>query len=287
MKRQYWLFLAVSLLLLVACGVSSIETVQESTDAVEDSFAQVPEAEKVPSTPLYHFEIAERSGSYIRPDTGEESAVYSYSVPFMAIANEEDLSDAERETALHNVEVFNQRMTEFMEELVSFGEEMLADQKLLVETEEISFMACDEVSCGVVQMGQIVSVAAQCYYYGGGAHPNSYMITYTFDLSIGQFIDPAQIGDDPEHFRLAAAELLTQQAESLGEDYVSGYWTDYPDIIARWNETAVLFNEDGMVVTFSAYELGPYAMGPVELILSYDELAEVIGEGGLAHLGIQ
>ena len=41
-----------------------------------------------------------------------------------------------------------------------------------------------------------------------------------------------------------------------------------------------------MTVTFSAYELGPYAMGPVELTLSYEVLAQAIGEGGLAHLGV-
>ena len=85
---------------------------------------------------------------------------------------------------------------------------------------------------------------------------------------------------------MAAAELLVAKAEGLGEDYTSGYWSDYAQIISRWNEAAVLFDETGMTVVFSAYELGPYAMGPVELVLTYEELADAIGEGGLAHLGV-
>ena len=103
---------------------------------------------------------------------------------------------------------------------------------------------------------------------------------------MGQFIDPAQIGDDPETFRVQAAALLVAQAESLGEEYTSGYWDDYAEIISNWNETTVLFDENGMTVIFSAYELGPYAMGPVELQLTYGELAGVIGQGGLEHLGV-
>ena len=83
-----------------------------------------------------------------------------------------------------------------------------------------------------------------------------------------------------------AAEALIRHAESLGEEYTEGFWADYRDIISRWNETAVYFDETGMTVIFSAYELGPYAMGPVELTLTYAELADMIGDGGLSHLGI-
>ena len=86
-------------------------------------------------------------------------------------------------------------------------------------------------------------------------------------------------------FRAKAAELLIAKAEGLGEEYTEGFWPDYADIISGWNEAAVLFDASGMTVIFSVYELGPYAMGPVELFLTYAELAEAIGEDGLAHLG--
>ena len=40
-----------------------------------------------------------------------------------------------------------------------------------------------------------------------------------------------------------------------------------------------------MLVIFSPYELGPYSMGSVELRLSYEELADLVGPGGMARLG--
>lgn len=40
-----------------------------------------------------------------------------------------------------------------------------------------------------------------------------------------------------------------------------------------------------MTVVYSPYELGPYAMGSVELFLSYSQLGDLLGEGGLERLG--
>lgn len=283
MKRWNYCILLLGILALTSCYAGNV---QENNLTEPGEQTGPPQEEVVYEVPRYQFEYMTRSDCFVREDTGEESAFYSYSLPTMRVANEAYLTETDCETASRNVAAFNQRMNEVIDEFESFGKEMMEEQKFLVETENVSFAVCDEVDCSTIEMGQIISVVAQCYYYGGGAHPNSYTVTYTFDLSVGQFIDPAQIGDDPEHFRIAAAELLVQHAESLGEEYTSGFWTDYPEIISRWNETAVLFTEEGMTVIFSAYELGPYAMGPVELTLGYEELTDVIGEGGLSHLGV-
>ena len=119
----------------------------------------------------------------------------------------------------------------------------------------------------------------------GGAHGNSGTSSYLFDLSLGRFVDPLQIADDPETFRTEAAELRIAEAESDAEN-LPGYWSDYRDIISRWNEGAVIFDRTGMTVVYSPYEIGPFAMGTVELTLSYDELAPLLGEGGLRKLGV-
>jgi len=81
-----------------------------------------------------------------------------------------------------------------------------------------------------------------------------------------------------------AAELLLEQAEALEER--GDFWPEYADIIAAWNEGTVLFDQEGMLVVFSHYVLGPYAMGTVELRLDYGQLAELVGAGGMARLGI-
>lgn len=282
MKRWNCVLLLLSMLALTACG--GINTTEDPAP-VEDP--PQPQQEIVYEKPEYDFENTVRSDRFVRQDTGEEAASYSYSMPMMRIGNEDALSAEDREAALRNVDAFNLRMEELLEEYAAYGNKLLEEQKLLVAEENVPFAVCDEVVGTAVRTGQIVTILADCYFYGGGAHPSSFVVTYTFDLSVGQFIDPTQIGDDPETFRTAAAELLIQHAESLGEEYTAGFWNDYQEIISRWNETAVLFDEQGMTVIFSAYELGPYAMGPVELTLAYEELVDAMGEGGLAHLGVE
>jgi len=85
---------------------------------------------------------------------------------------------------------------------------------------------------------------------------------------------------------MGSRSTVVEKAEAL-EEYQPGYWSDYADIIARWNEGTVLFDEEGMLAVYSPYLLGPYAMGEVELRLGYDELAELIGPGGLERLGVE
>lgn len=270
------------LALLAACGEADVTVLN---DSVKNSIVQQP---VVYESPVYGFESTERTERYVREDTGEEAASYHYSLPMLYLVNEDRVSAVDRETAQRNLDAFNAWMNERMEEFVAVGRELLAEQQFLIETEEnVPFAAVDEVIATAAQTGEIVSVTAQCYNYSGGAHPNAYTVSYTFDLSVGQFIDPTQVADDPENFRIRAAELLIQHADSLGEEYTSGFWADYRDSIARWNESAVVFSSDGMAVIFSVYTLGPYAMGPVELTLSYRELADALGSGGLAHLGAE
>ena len=184
--------------------------------------------------------------------------------------------------AQRNVDAFNAHMSKVLEDAVAFGEELPRE----MDGGHFVMPMADEKTLTVSQTGQILNVLVNGYFYGGGAHPHAYSDSYTFDLTVGKFIDPAQIGDDPEVFRVQAAALLTAQAESLGEEYTAGYFDDYAEVIAQWSDATVLFGEDGMTVIFSPYEIGPYAMGPVELFLRYEELADAIGEGGLAHLGV-
>lgn len=282
MKRIAILVSLLVFLMLVACT----QDAAPNQNAAAEETPAPPQEDNEEQEPQYVFENTVCAEDQLLRESGEMAGYYSYCLPLMTIGNEAELSEEDRTAALRNAETFNDRMREILAEAVRYGKEMLEGQKNLVEDENVHFIVCDELNSTVCRSGQIVSVISQCYFYGGGAHPNSYTATYTFDLSAGQFIDPAQIADDPESFRTAAAELLIEHAESLGEEYTEGFWADYRDIISRWNETAVIFDEDGMTVIFSAYELGPYAMGPVELTLTYAELADLIGEGGRAHLGV-
>ena len=244
-----------------------------------------PEPE--PAAPVeaeYVFEDAVQAKDFTTED-GTVVASYRYHVPMMSLGNAEELSKETLEIAERNVTAFNEQMLQILNDAVKYGEELGEES---YEGFNCGYMPfADEKVLSVVRQGQILNVSEQCYFYGGGAHPFAYADSYTFDLTLGQFIDPLQIGDDPEVFRVQVGQLLVAQAESLGEDYVAGFWSDYAEIISKWNETAVFFETNGMRVIFPVYELGPYAMGPVELFLTYEELADAIGENGLARLGVK
>ena len=272
----------ITLLLLFAltlCGCSGQGNGINAPAAQDEQ--QSPEV-TAPAEPIYGYEEVTRERNFTDESTGEVYAGYKYSVPMLGLVNADELSEETLALAQRNVEVFNAQMQKILDEAVAYGEELAFE----AEGAPFGLALADEKILSVSCTGQIMTVLEDGYFYGGGAHPYTYSVSYTFDLTLGQFIDPAQIGDDPEAFRTKAAALLVAKAEGLGEDYTAGYWDDYADIISRWNEAAVLFDARGMTVIFSVYELGPYAMGPVELFLTYEELAEAIGEGGLAHLGV-
>lgn len=274
MKRR-WIALALVCAFML-CGCS---------ERGNNTPAQDPQPEQVvtePAEPIYGYEEETREHIFTDENTGDIYVSYKYSVPMLGIVNKDDLDEEKLALALRNVEAFNARMQEILDDAVAYGEEFAAE----AQGASFAMPLADEKTLSVTCAGQIMTVVADGYFYGGGAHPYVYTQSYTFDLTLGQFIDPAQIGDDPEAFRVKAAELLVAKAEGLGEDYTSGYWDDYAEIISRWNDAAVLFDAKGMTVIFSIYELGPYAMGPVELFVTYEELAEAIGEGGLEHLGV-
>ena len=236
--------------------------------------------------PLYQWETMTAQNQFAAED-GTELMYYSYQLLTLSVANLEELRSGEAAEAERNVENFNSKMTALLEESMEVGQVMQEDAAQLYKesgTAGLSFY--DETSASCCRTGDLLSVRVSGGSYAGGAHPSRCDSGYLFDLRSGQFIDPTQIADKPEEFRTGAAALLLEKAEAL-EEYQPGYWSDYADIIARWNEGTVLFDEEGMLAVYSPSLLGPYAMGEVELRLGYDELAELIGPGGLERLGVE
>lgn len=276
MKSIRTLLLALLLCALTACSAREMDPPPLGTDG---------SGQEETCEPVYQFETMAVEETFTS-ETDVPFAHYSYHLLTMSVSNPEDLSPEVREKAEANVENFNARMQELMDDSVAWGRELgeMAKEAYAQGSTTLSYE--DETTASGYLLGQTVSVRLDNFDYAGGAHPNSYTMSYTFDLGSGQFIDPAQIADDPDAFRTGTAELLVEKADALGEEYTTGYWQDYRDVIGKWNEGAVIFGETGMTVVFSVYELGPYAMGPVELFLRYDELADLLGPGGLARLGV-
>lgn len=277
MKRYLAALLAGGLCLLGACA--------NLTGAAPLPSAPPVSAPLVVETvhPIYQFDTLSAQERFTAAD-GTELAYYSYQLLTMSVENMDELAPAEAEAAKRNMEGFNGRMASLMEESVTRGRLMGEDAQEVYLLGSAALSYYDETQASCYQAGRLVSVRLDATGFTGGAHPNSYTSSVLFDLGTGQFIDPTQIAEDPEAFRTGAAALLLEQADAL--EIKSSFWPEYADIIAAWNEGTVLFDQEGMLVVFSHYVLGPYVMGTVELRLDYGQLADLIGAGGMARLGI-
>ena len=239
-------------------------------------------------TAVYQLEpVAESQTVRSRDKRARELASWDYQLLKLSAADLETLPPPEAEAAERNIEAFNSRMDSLMEELKADGLAMGADAEAVYTDGFFLEAYYDEVAASGTILGGVVSVRIDRSGYTGGAHPNSYASSLLFDLAAGQFIpDPTQLADDPAAFREGAAEKLVEKAEAIRANR-DAYWQDYAEIISHWNEGTVLFDEEGMLAVYSTYELGPYAMGAVELRLSWEELADLLGPGGLAKLGVE
>lgn len=265
MKRKFACLALCMILTLTACGAPA-------------------EPETVYEEPVYEFDTVSAREEFTAGDS-VKVMTYSYQFLQMSVPNLAAVSPEERTLVEKSMETFNGKMNSLLKGAVEQGSELADVAREAYEQGYNGYEYSDEATAGGYRCGDIISVWVESYSYLGGAHGNSGTSSYLFDLSLGRFVDPLQIADDPETFRTGAAELLIAEAEADAEN-LPGYWSDYRDIISHWNEGAVIFDRIGMTAVYSPYEIGPFAMGTVELTLSYDELASLLGEGGLRKLGV-
>ena len=148
-----------------------------------------------------------------------------------------------------------------------------------------------EMTGETYQTDRLVSVAGEYYSYTGGAHPNTVLMAWNFDLKTGAFFVPEQLAGDGEAFSQAvSAEIVRQIGETAAEYDLTAaemFWENYEEIAAGWSSYAVSFDETGMTVGFSPYELAAYAAGSQVFRLPYDLLAPHLGDYGRAVLGLE
>ena len=275
MKRWKGLLLAC-LLCAAACG---------GANSANQNMAMRSALLPLDTKPEYELTPLVEEKRYTAED-GTFLAECRYELPRLSVGNEEELSEDTAQQARQTVERFNERMDRRLRDAEAFGQEL---RDMAEDAHEAGFFTLAytvELSASAARQGRLCSIRLEDYSYSGGAHPNSYTDSYLFDLELGQFIDPAQVADDPVAFQQGAAELLLEKAREQDADVQAGFYPEYAETITHWYEGTVLFDGEGMTVVYSPYELGPYALGTVELRADYRELAELLGPGGLERLGL-
>lgn len=279
-------------LILTACAKVSV------TDVKNDP-APEPPAPPVQTVPApVHFTV--ETGVWedaAQAEDGAPLAEYSFTLPVLSVCREDGTEVVEPETeterkALETAAVFNEKFGKWAA-AEEFGEivEGAAEHLEICREWELDWVGpyTLDLDCTVYQTEQIVSVSGTYYSYTGGAHPNTYLLGWNFDLDTGEFFDAKALSDGTALQDHVTEELLRQaRCRASEEDMVPEemFWEDYESIIADWSSYAVSFDESGMSVAFSPYELAAYAAGAQEFTLSYEGLAPHLNQRGQQVLGL-
>ena len=285
-----------TIVLLICCLLAGCTAAPADREPVQNALP--PAAEPVPEAACtYTVEMKDREDNAVDED-GALLAVYRVHMPVLAARRTDgstiETAEAEAESrALMTVETFNAEFASWtgrepLEELTEMAQfERAWRQEAQIEWVSELFMDLD---CRVYQRERLVSVAGNYYSYTGGAHPNTVLMAWNFDLETGEFFAPEQLAEDGGAFSQAVqAEIVRQiheRAEENGMAAEEMFWSDYEEIAAGWSGYAVSFDEAGMTAGFSPYELAAYAAGPQTFLLPYDLLSPYLSDYGRAVLGL-
>ncbi len=278
-------------LLLTDCGAAAMTMVTGS----QPPAASAPETE---AAEVVRFEVEKQLWSdEAETEDGTLLAAYTFQLPVLTAVREdgtpitEAQSEAE-EQALTTAAAFNER----------FGKWAAAEEfDDIVESAEEELTWCQEgkmewyggytlsLDCAVYQTDRLISVSGTYCSYTGGAHPNTWLLGWNFDLEEGAFFGPELLADGTELQEVVTEEIIRQVQLPLEDGTIpaEGYWEDYEAIIANWASYTVNFDEYGMIVTFSPYELAPYAAGSQTFRLPYAWLEPYLSAHGRALLGLE
>lgn len=127
----------------------------------------------------------------------------------------------------------------------------------------------------------MTSLIAVSSLHSGGSHPNSVQVAYNLDISNQRILRLEDIIEEK-----AAPELARMVREAVDEKFAvidggNGLFEDYGDTIANsmvyGNMTPYWYlNDQGLVVFYNQYELGPYAVGIINAELSYADLEGIL-----------
>jgi hypothetical protein len=117
----------------------------------------------------------------------------------------------------------------------------------------------------------VVSLATNSY--AGGAHPNSYLKIFNFDLNTGKTLRWQDVITDLNALKILAekkfktARDLPPDADLTKEGF---FWDEAFDLPQNFE-----LQEQAIYFWYNAYEAASYADGPTEFVISYAELGKL------------
>ena len=141
--------------------------------------------------------------------------------------------------------------------------------------------------------GRVISILYLIYFYdAGAAHPNHHFEPYNFIMEPLVIIKHLGMLFKDESQALAAVQKWTRigvvgsLSERGGEISVDDPW-----LISgtqNWDSFSIFtFSNEGLMIHFALYTIGPYAIGSHSVLVKYDEIIEFMNPEYIKALGIQ
>lgn len=121
---------------------------------------------------------------------------------------------------------------------------------------------------------KVATVHLDGYSFTGGAHPNPFTTIVSYDLiDGGKALDINELVSDTNAVR-SMLEIGYKEAKGMkSEDNIRDLLYPEMDQLPMPANTAIL--PQGIIFYYNAYEVAPYAVGPTEVILSWEQLGEL------------
>lgn len=301
MQKRILSVLALSVALLSGCSSSTAPAAAGSvTEPLTGATSALGAANVVSSAAeMLDFVLdSDKKTDQCTADDGTELAAYTYTIPVLRVETEdgqvlESAATAAEKQALDVTAAFNADFANWLESTDFPGVLTGAEEDYALRREDGQDWETpydEEFTYTFWRSDRLISIAGEYYSFTGGAHPNTVLLGWNFDLQTGRFLHPTALGADSGEFQTKVTEEIIRQADQRAAENgyapTDMYWEDYQDIAAQWPDYAVSFSDKGMTVTFSPYEMACYAAGAQTFEISRDFLKPYLSEDGMALLGI-
>ena len=115
------------------------------------------------------------------------------------------------------------------------------------------------------------------FYSDGAAHPGLYSITMNYDLSQGRELALSDLFlPNSNYLEMISSHCIAELSKMPGFDgpFAEGA-NPTPENYQDWNITP-----DGLLITFEMYQVAPGASGPLQVLVPYSQLQDVINPQG-------
>ena len=143
--------------------------------------------------------------------------------------------------------------------------------------EELIIFAAPIGNClPLTNIPSLWSYAMDVYEYTGGAHGNRYLLIQNYDLQTGDAVSEQDlfIDDYYEQLKTLLLEALiaqTDEAETRKDLRRLGY--SVADVVPNEN---FYVTDEGITYVYNPYEIAPYAMGCIQISLSWDSIRHLL-----------